>query len=73
VIGRATGSEVRVQAHGVAEEHAVLEHRGPDWYLVPRAPATFVGGERVDEPVRLTGTHIVGLGRVARLEVTVGE
>jgi hypothetical protein len=40
---------------------------------VPRAPATFVGGERVDEPVRLTGTHIVGLGRVARLEVTVGE
>lgn len=73
VIGRDSGSEVRVQAHGVAEEHAVLEHRGPDWYLVPQAPATFVGGERVDEPVRLTGTHIVGLGRVARIEVTVGE
>lgn len=71
-IGRAVTSDVRVQAHGVAEEHAVLERRGSDWYLVPRAPATFVGGERVDEPVRLTGTHLLGLGRVARLEVTVG-
>jgi hypothetical protein len=70
-IGRAAGSAVRVQAHGVAEEHALLERRGADWYLVPRAPAVYVGGERVDEPVRLVGTNIVGLGRVARLEVTV--
>ena len=72
-IGRAVGSDVRVQAHGVADEHAVLEHRGADWWLVPRSPVTSVGGERVDEPVRLTGTNIVGLGRVARLEVTVGD
>jgi hypothetical protein len=71
-IGRAVTSDVRVQAHGVAEEHAVLERRGSDWYLVPRAPATFVGGERIDGPVRLTGTHILGVGRVARLEVAVG-
>jgi hypothetical protein len=71
-IGRAARSDVRVQAHGVADEHAVLERRGSDWYLVPRAPATFVGGERIDEPVRLTGTHILGIGRVARLEVAVG-
>jgi hypothetical protein len=70
-IGRAAGSAVRVQAHGVADEHALLERRGANWYLVPRAPAVFVGGERVDEPVRLVGTNIVGLGRVARLEVTV--
>jgi hypothetical protein len=71
-IGRAVTSDVRVQAHGVAEEHAVLERRGSDWYLVPCAPATFVGGERIDGPVRLTGTHILGIGRVARLEVAVG-
>jgi hypothetical protein len=70
-IGRAPDSAVRVQAHGVADVHAVLERRGAEWYLVPRAPAVFVGGERVDEPVRLVGTNLVGLGRVARLEVTV--
>lgn len=74
-IGRAPGSDVRVQAHGVADEHALLERRGTDWYLVPlpRAGPTAVGGEPVDEPVRLSGTNIVGIGRVARLEVTVGE
>lgn len=70
-IGRAADSAVRVQTRGVADVHAVLERRGPDWYLVPRAPGVFLGGERVDEPVRLVGTNIVGLGRVARLEVTV--
>lgn len=65
-LGRAPTNTVVLEEPFCSQEHALVAHRGGQWWLEDRGSSngTLLNGELVTEPVVVSSGDVIGIGRI---------